>query len=169
MNPSGHFVPPFFIFPRQRMNERLMIGAPDDAVAAAQSNGWIRGETFLIWLQHFVQHVQPTPQKPVLLILDGHSSHKELAVMNYAIDNNIHMISTPPHTTHKLQPLDRTFTKPFKTAYSEACGLWMRQNPGLRITEQEVAALVSSAYTKICRLDIARNGFSCTGIHALNP
>lgn len=28
MSANGHFIPPFFVFPRQRMNDRLMINAP---------------------------------------------------------------------------------------------------------------------------------------------
>ncbi|KAJ4430876.1 hypothetical protein ANN_19467 [Periplaneta americana] len=154
---------------KQRMNPRLTIGAPDESIAAAQPNGWMSADTFLIWLKHFIKHTKPAPQNPVLLILDGHSSHKELTVINCARESNVHMISTPPHTTHKLQPLDRTFMKPFKAEYAEATAMWMRQNAGLRITENEISGLVSTAYAKSCRLDIARNGFSCTGIHSLNP
>ncbi|KAJ8932481.1 hypothetical protein NQ318_001656 [Aromia moschata] len=74
----------------------------------------------------------------------------------------------PPHTTHKLQPLDRTFMKPFKDAYYEACGLWMRKNPGARITQYEIAGLVNTAFTKVSRNAIAQKGFECTGIVPFN-
>lgn len=111
---------------------------------------------------------KPSKEKPVLLILDGHCSHKDLAVITYAKENNVHILSTPPHTTHKLQPLDRVFMKPFKDAYFEACGQWMRTNSGARITEYEIAAMVSQAFTRVARLDIAKSGFQCTGILPLN-
>ncbi|KAJ4442421.1 hypothetical protein ANN_04007 [Periplaneta americana] len=153
----------------KRINLRLTIGALDKSIAGAQPNGWMSADTFLIWLKHFIKHRKPTPQNPVLLILDGHSSHKELTVISCARESNVHMISTPPHTTHKLQPLDRMFMKPFKAAYAEASAMWMRQNAGLQITENEISGLVSTTYAKSCRLDIARNGFLCTGIHPLNP
>jgi len=107
-------------------------------------------------------------QKKIMLILDGHASHKELTVIEYARKNYIHMLSTPPHTTHKLQPLDRTFFKPFKSAYASACAVWMRQNPGARITDYDIAALVDSSFTKAARLEIAQNGFKCTGIYPFN-
>ena len=68
-----------------------------------------------------------------------------------------------------MQPLDRTFMKPFKQAYSEKCALWMRKNPGLRISDYDVAGLVNEAYKKVCRMEIATNGFACTGIHPFNP
>lgn len=111
MSVTGHFVPPLFIFPRKRMdkNGRLIIGTPPDSIAIPQKSGWMNGEVFLQLLQHFKRHVQPKESNPIILILDGHASHKELAVIEYARQHYIHMLSTPPHTTNKLQPLDRTF------------------------------------------------------------
>ena len=41
-----------------------------------------------------------------LLILDGYSSHATLVFKNLANDNHIILLYLPPHTTHKLQPLD---------------------------------------------------------------
>ena len=104
----------------------------------------------------------------LILLLDGHANHKELTVIEYARKNHIHMLSTPPHTTHKLQPLDRTFFKPFKSAYASASAIWMRQNPGATITDYDIAALVASSFTKAARLEIAQNGFKCTGIYSFN-
>ncbi|KAJ4425831.1 hypothetical protein ANN_27457 [Periplaneta americana] len=71
------------------------------------------------------------------------------------------------NTTHKLQPLDRVFMKPFKDTYYEVCGLWMRKNPAARITEYEIASLVGDV-VRVSRADIAIKGFQCTGIHPLN-
>ncbi|KAK9745056.1 hypothetical protein QE152_g7216 [Popillia japonica] len=78
------------------------------------------------------------------------------------------MLSTPPTTTHKLQPLDRTFMKVFKSAYNDACALWMRSYPGVRISEYEIAGFVASAFTRVSRMDIAISGYRCTGIHPFN-
>jgi hypothetical protein len=74
------------------------------------------------------------------------------------------MLSTPLHTTHKLQPLDRVFFKPFKQAYRSASTSWMRQNPGDRLTDYDVAGSVNTAFNKVARLKIAQNGVRCTGI-----
>lgn len=123
------------------MNDRLMIGAPSESISFPTPTGWINGPAFLTWLKHFVSFTKPTTEDPVLLIIDGHGSHKEL---------------------------DRTFMKPFKGAYQVACSLWMRANPGLRINDYDIAKLVADAYRKVCRLDIAENDFKCTGIYPLN-
>jgi len=89
-------------------NGCLMIGAPPEGIGVACESGWMNAETFLQWL-HFQQHVHSSAVRPVLLILDGHGSHKDMKVIEYARDNHVHVLSTPPHTTHKLQPLDRFF------------------------------------------------------------
>jgi len=100
--------------------------------------------------------------------LDGYGSHKDLKVIEYAQDNHIHMLSTPSHTTHKLQPLDQVFFKPFKQAYRSASASWMHQNPGARLLEYDVAGLINTAFTKVARLKIAQNGFRCTGIQTFD-
>ena len=43
---------------------------------------------------------------PILLILDGHGSHLTDEMVELALKHNIHLYQLPPHTTHKLQPLD---------------------------------------------------------------
>ena len=42
----------------------------------------------------------------VLLILDGHKSYLTFQLRVVAIDNSVHLLKLPPHTTHVLQPLD---------------------------------------------------------------
>ncbi|XP_033229505.1 uncharacterized protein LOC117181046 [Belonocnema kinseyi] len=150
------------------MNDRLIIGAPNESVGEAQPNGWMNAELFLKWMKHFVKYSNPTEKDPILLILDGHASHKDLDVIEFARKSHVHMLSTPPHTTHKLQPLDRTFMKPFKSSYNDECDLWMRSTPGIRITEYEIAGLVASAFTKVSRMDIGISGFRRTGIYPFN-
>jgi len=141
-----------------------MTGVPPESIDVAYESGWMNAKTFLKWLQHFQQYVHYSAARPVLLILDGHGSHKYLKVIEYARDNHIHMLSTQPHTTHKLQPLDRVFFKPFKQACGSASASWMRKNPGAQLTEYDVTGLVNTVFTKVARLEIAQNGFCCTGI-----
>ncbi|CAG4931283.1 unnamed protein product [Parnassius apollo] len=45
----------------------------------------------------------------------------------------------------------------------------MRRNPAARITDYDIAALVDEAFSRAASLDIAQNGFKCTGIYPFNP
>lgn len=169
INATGDvFLPPLFVFGRVKMAEELKKDALEGSIFACEQSGWITANSFLLWLKIFVARVNPSKESPALLILDGHSSHKELQVILYARANNVHMISLPPHITHKLQPLDRAIMRPFKAAYNEACAKWMSTYRPLKIAQRDIAGLVKTAFMTICRMELAKSGFSYTGLHPLN-
>lgn len=75
-NASGSFVPPFMIFARKRMQDRLLDGSPPETGGSCSASGWINGEIYFDWLKFFVGHVRPTTDTKVILLLDNHESHK---------------------------------------------------------------------------------------------
>lgn len=169
INATGDtFIPPLFVFGRKKLAEELKKDAPEGSIFACEKSGWITCNSFLLWLKMFITRVNPTKESPALIILDGHSSHKELKVILYAREHNVHMISLPPHTTHKLQPLDRTIMRPFKAAYNEACARWMQKYRPLKIAQRDIASLVNTAFMAVCRMELAKSGFACTGLYPLN-
>ena len=52
-----------------------------------------------------------------LLLVDGHSSHVNLAFLDYATSNRVVVLVLPPHSTHRLQPLDLGLFGPLSKAY----------------------------------------------------
>ncbi|WAR19331.1 hypothetical protein MAR_001169 [Mya arenaria] len=68
------------------------------------------------------------PKRPQLLILDGHSSHETLGILMRAIEN-VHILSLPPHTTHMLQPLDKSVFGPVNRKYNQVCSEFLQENP----------------------------------------
>jgi hypothetical protein len=168
VNACGHYVPPMFIFPRVRAKPELIDEAPSGSLAQYQSNGWMSHELFLVWIKHFCNHVKPTAEDPVLLLLDNHCSHISFDVVEYARSHHIEMLSFPPHCSHKLQPLDRCIFGPLKSSYSKACDDWMATNPGRPLTEYQVAGRFSIAYMNAATIKNAVSSFECTGIFPLN-
>ena len=55
------------------------------------------------------------------------------AVLHCNTYQNIVMICFPPHSTHRMQPLDRTVYGPMKAAYNRECDKWMTSHVGQRI------------------------------------
>ncbi|KAG5896402.1 hypothetical protein JTB14_022490 [Gonioctena quinquepunctata] len=94
-----------FIFPRQRHSVLLEKDRPIAAKYECSKNGWITEELFVKWLQHFVVDAKPSENEKLLLILDNNCSHVSLAAYDFCRANNI-MLSIPPHTSHRTQPLD---------------------------------------------------------------
>lgn len=85
-----------------------------------------------------------------------------------AREAGIRMISLPPHTTHRLQPLDVAFFGPLGTYYDEAARTWMRQHPGRAVTSWQVAELFGSAYCKAASVGTAVSGFRASGLWPLD-
>jgi hypothetical protein len=166
---GGNYVPPMFIYPRKKMTDRLLVGAPVGAVGYAQEKGWMDSTLFIKWLEHFIKHVKPSTDEKVLLLLDGHVSHKTLLVIEKARECGIVMISFPPHTTHRLQPLDVTFFGPLKRYVREESDKFMVNHVGKRITDYDMAAIFCQAYVRAATMQKAINGFSATGICPFNP
>lgn len=75
MSDGGNFMPPMFIFPRKKANPLLMDHAPADSFAVYHGSGWIQKDLFVFWFNKFIRFSNPRPDKPKLLILDGHASH----------------------------------------------------------------------------------------------
>lgn len=62
------------IFDRQKLNPELTIGEIPGTVYRLSKKGWIDGELFDLWFSHhFLAHAPP--MQPLLLLMDGHSSH----------------------------------------------------------------------------------------------
>ncbi|KAJ8882167.1 hypothetical protein PR048_018655 [Dryococelus australis] len=115
MRVGGDHVLLMLVFPRKNMSPHLMRGAPPGAIGVCHPSGWIQSYLFTQWFCDFLGKVKPTAESPVLLILDGHYSYsRNLDVLNKARTHNVFIVCRPPHSSHKLQPLDKTFMSPLK-------------------------------------------------------
>ena len=167
---SGCYIPPMIVYPRLRVRPEFLDKAPTGSVQGGSKNGWITLELFEKWFDHFVDTVRPEVRpQPVLLILDGHSSHtRNLNVIKKARESNVIIISLPSHCTHKLQPLDIAFFKSMNTFYDQAAATWLRGHQGRAITELEVGELFGIAYGKAATVQNAESGFRKSGIYPFN-
>ena len=127
VNAVGHYIPPMFIFPRKRMKPELLEKVPEGSIGGANPTVWINSELFETWFDDFTTCVQPKSRtRPTLLVLDGQKSRtKSASLIDKARENNVIILSPQPHTTHKMQPLDRSFFKSLKSYYTEEVPRWL--------------------------------------------
>ncbi|GBM99310.1 hypothetical protein AVEN_258409-1 [Araneus ventricosus] len=158
-----------FVFPRKKENPLLMDDGPPGSFAVYHESGWINKETFLVWFQKFIEHSNPRPKKPVLLIIDGHNSHiKSLELVNLARTNNVVLLCFSRHTTHRLQPLDVSFMAPLSNFYEQETRKWLMNHPGRCVTIYQVGKLFKAAFSREATVQTAVKGFEKTGIYPFN-
>lgn len=166
---TGVYLPPMFIYSRQRHAPALEYDGPRGAIYRCSKNGWINEDLFLDWLKHFATFTKPSQNEPILLILDNHSSHISLRTYEFCKKNHIIMLSLPPHGSHRMQPLDVAIYGPLKAAYKQECNLLIKSGLGIKITQNNIASLFRKAYQKVATIPKAEAGFAVTGIYPLNP
>ena len=71
---AGSTIPPMHIFAGERFSYNPLANGVEGVYFGKSINGWMTQELFNGWItNHFVQHI--SPERPVCLIVDGHSSH----------------------------------------------------------------------------------------------
>ena len=102
---SGATLPPMVIFDRKVLKADLTLKEVPETVYALTDNGWSNSEVFDIWFHNHFLVYAPTA-RPLLLLMDGHSSHYNPSTIKTAAAQQVILFCLPPHTTHIAQPLD---------------------------------------------------------------
>ena len=83
--------------------------------------------------EHFITHA--AQRRPLLLLVDGHSSHYDPETIRFAKEHSIIIFCLPPHTTHKAQPLDVSLFGPLRRHWRQVCHDFHQSSPGKAITK----------------------------------
>lgn len=164
---DGRAIPPAFIFPRVRYKDKLLEGAPTGSLGLSTPSGWMTSELFLMVMHHLKEHSQCSKVNPILLMIDNHASHTSISIIDYARENEIVLLSFPPHCTHRMQPLDVAVYGSFKSAcvIAEKDFLATHKRP---ITIHDISVIANTAYVKSFTSKNILSAFSKTGIWPIN-
>lgn len=168
-NAEGNFLPPACVMKGKIKKAEYTDNMPPGSVLyMSQKSAYVNSNIFLEWLKnHFLPR---KPEGKVLLILDGHASHSSsVEMLEFANEKNIQLLCLPSHTTHYLQPLDRAVFKSVKSNFYASCQLWMKNNPGRRITRYQFGEILQMCWGKSATPENAIAGFRSTGIYPFNP
>lgn len=174
INAMGYNIPNLYIFKSGgRKRQNYVLRCEPNAKMSLQENGWINEEIFCEWLNHFRDSVPGgvSPERKHLLLVDGHSSHISYDVVNKATSYGIDIVVLPPHTSHKLQPLDIAIFKSFKSHFSSMKERFINANPAWsngRFDKSYLAELASNALREALSVSNIQAGFRKTGIYPLN-
>ena len=117
---TGHILPPFVIFEGKNFNHALTEVEVPGTMYGTSPKGWIDTELFKHWFaDHFLRHA--TGARPLLLLMDGYSSHYQPEIIRLARENDVVILCFPPHTSADSQPLDAFFFCSLKTEWGKVC------------------------------------------------
>jgi hypothetical protein len=134
---DGTAIPPALIYKGESNDLRDSwvedVDASEDVYFAASSNGWSSHARGQDWLEKvFSRHTaKKAGRGRRLLLVDGHSSHVNLKFLDWADRNRIIIVVLPPHSTHRLQPLDVGLFSPLAKAYSQELDTIIHQSFGM--------------------------------------
>ena len=104
-------------------------------MAELTEKGWITADSYLVFFKRFVEHLPA--ERPVLVVMDSHSSHVTPEAIKLAQDNGIELMTFPAHTTHII---------------------------GISVSRLDFARLVTKACLASFSLSNILSGFRATGL-----
>ena len=165
---NGKALDPLVVFKGKNMQSTWMGDkALPNIQYAVSDSGWMTTAIFEDFFKDFVKKTAGV--RPILLVLDGHTSHTSLNTQDLAVRENITILKLPPHCTDLLQPLDVACFSPLKNYY-EIELLKQVQETGAREPLRKAGFV--NLLSRIWRESLSENnviaGSRTTGIHPLN-
>ena len=163
---DGHLEKPFVIFPGKRPNYNFEGVDPRDFVVGHSPNGWISADSFFGWMANiFYPSVKDRVQFPIIVFMDGHISHLNLAVAKFCRMHDIILLCFPPHASHVMQPLDISVYGPLKKFWNESLDKFKKTYKGLSMTRAHFFPVFDEAWKKAVNAPgNIKSGFRKAGI-----
>ena len=163
-NAAGFVLPPFVIF---TFNRELCQGEVPGTLYGTSKNGWMDRNLFEKWFcNHFLVYCPKT--RPIILLMDGHSSHYCPDLIRQAAAEQIVLLALPPHTTHFAQPLDNGCYGPLKMQWRQVCQEFCTSNPGRVVTLYDFSHLFGKTWLAAMTPSNIISSFKTTGICPFN-
>jgi hypothetical protein len=172
-------LPPFLIYPSKAGDiQDTWVDEVDpekhDARFSGTENGWTNHEVGQKWLKDVFDRISKPKARNGrdyrLLITDGHSSHVNMAFLEWCEEHRIIVAVFPPHSTHRLQPLDVSLFSPLSTFYSQELIKHMATTQGLsRLSKRDFWTLFWPAYQAAFTAKNIGSGWKCTGLLPFDP
>lgn len=172
---SGHVTPPMIIFPYKRLPVNILNSVTSVSTEwgiGLSESGWMRSEIFY---EYISKVLHPSLKKlntqfPVILFIDGHSTHLTYKLSELCTKLEIILICLYPNTTRILQPADVACFKPLKNGWKKAVLDWRRTNPIKTLSKEHFAPILKNVIDDFdTKTENIRNGFRACGLYPWDP
>lgn len=175
-NARGDFLPPLFVL-KGGMSEIARELAAEEEVDSfnglivSTPSGWVDGQCYTSWVTDvFIPYARPSGGYPVTLILDNLAVHHNEDAQIRLAEAGVTVITLPPRTTHKLQPLDVAVFAQLKSKYGKWRQVSATERQEIRPTSlleriKAISLIVQDAQLRTSM----RRGFRKTGLWPPDP
>jgi hypothetical protein len=181
---TGQVLKPLIILKSLKKLKTLSI-FEDHCFFSTSFSGWITKDLFtyfaLIFIVQISQYRMTLPEnireKPILLILDGHTTRLCLeAALIFSIWK-IDVVILPSHTSHLVQPFDVAVASPLKTEFKKEIDKCIhekletdpeKREKSMKLREKLVRSFIDALRRSATPSNI-KAGFSATGICPCDP
>ena len=119
---------------------------------ASSATGWTNDDLGYSWLTTiFDRYTKPKARNGRdyrLLFVDGHGSHINMKFLNWCEQHNVLVALYPPHSTHRLQPLDVSLFNPLANYYSQNLNAWIFNSQGFPEFRKETSSACFGLHIK---------------------
>lgn len=168
---SGSLPPPLVIYPYKRYVPAAIVAQmPRQWGVGYTESGWMTSESFYEYVAN-VFHPwlkENNVQFPVVLFLDGHSSHINLSISEFCKENGIILTAFYPNSTHRLQPLDVGVFFPLKNCWRNEVRSWRMENCGQKLQRSAFAKLLKKTIDSVITASVVSSAFKSCGLFPFN-
>lgn len=171
-NAAGDLPPPMVVYTFKRLPQKIVNSVPKKWGVGRTENGWMTGETFFEYITNIFYPwlIDNKIELPIILYVDGHSSHLTMALSQFCAESKIILVALFPNSTHILQPLDVAFFRPLKVQWKKKVHKWRMENCGRKLTREDFAKILEGAIQSLeNREQILINGFRTCGLYPFTP
>ncbi|XP_017301521.2 uncharacterized protein LOC108252967 [Diaphorina citri] len=170
---DGVIASPLVIYPYKRMPTNITSKYPRGCGwgLGQSDSGWMLSETFFEYVTNVLHPWLKANniKMPIILYLDGHSSHLSLPVIEFCKEVGIILIALLPNSTHLLQPLDVGLFKSLKDSWKQCVRTWRIKNDTRRLGREDFAPLLKTCLDCLQTESMAQNAFRKCGLFPFNP
>ena len=159
------------IFAYERVPAVLKSSFPDTMHLSISKTGWMNTDLFIEFIKDiFHPHVVKKHglHVPVVLFIDGHSSHLSLDVCLLCDELEIILIQLYPNSTFLTQPADVACFKSLKSIWRKVIDDYKGNDMSKIVSKPAFGHLMEKSFAQLTSNTIV-NGFKASGIYPWNP
>jgi hypothetical protein len=177
VNALGWAGPPMLVYKSKSggdLQDSWVENVPADypAYFASTESGWTNNNLGIQWLRTVFDPAthERAQNRRRLLLVDGHSSHVNMAFLEVCDTLGIILVIMPPHSTQKLQPLDVSCFGPLSQSYTKEINLVMFDSAGaIQLSKRHFWDVFRKAWEGSFSEDNIQSGWRRTGLWPWNP